>query len=820
LQAGLSYQLGSAGVTIETESERKMPSIENDAFQNDDEENSSRHRTNGVQKKGLPPPSYDDLDEDHHHDQYPSEHAKDLERSGAGLENVTFEDAPAPKQTFKEVWRDYPKSVLCIVGNEFCERFSYYGMRAILTLYLINVLKYKANTATAINSGFVMLCYFSPILGSTLADGYIGKFHTILWVSLFYSAGNVTIAVAASFDDHSVVHPWLDFIGLAIIGLGTGGIKPCVQTFGGDQFRKGQEKQLQQFFSIFYFAINAGSTISILLTPIFRTQPCQGRSTCYPLAFGIPAALMIVAVVFFAVGTYWYKKVPPEGNVFAKVGRTVGTAINNKRTFDVKRDHWLDHYMDSHSCAVDEECRAKANCEKSQFVKDLQALLRVLVVYVPVPIFWALFEQQGSTWVIQGTQMNSEIGPGIYFLPDQMGVLNAVLIMALIPIFEFGVYPLAAKCFKVTPLRKMSIGGLIAGVAYIVCMFVQIAIRDTLPPLPASHQTLVTVNNYVQQCDSIKFTAFHGETQLATEIINRNRTHMFTFKAPDQDIEWKIDQGSNTSCQWVTDNKDHLTQPKIHLDPNIAGYTIFTDDSTDLKLHKMVTEKSSSGESVFTINVNHYANKTTWIQPDAKGILRVALCKDDPDWPCSTKNSEKYKEFEVDVNTRTSEYIDLKPGTWSIFVPNGNNTKLKVGKFNKKENGGIFSLTLLSMPDDKVDFDIARQAPDNTINILWQVPQYFVISLAEILFSITGNEFAYSQAPLSMKAVVMALWLLTDSIGNVIILIIATVSTSGFDMSWIFLIYAALMFAVMIIFMYIAYRYKYVLYVRDDDKTG
>jgi solute carrier family 15 oligopeptide transporter 1 len=120
------------------------------------------------------------------------------------------------------------------------------------------------------------------------------------------------------------------------------------------------------------------------------------------LAFGIPAALMVVAVGFFVLGTWWYKKLPPQGNVFARVGKTVGSAISNKRTFDIKRNHWLDHALDSHSCSADHECRETATCDKAQFVKDIQALLRVLVIYVPIPIFWALYEQQGSTWVIQG----------------------------------------------------------------------------------------------------------------------------------------------------------------------------------------------------------------------------------------------------------------------------------------------------------------------------------------------------------------------------------------------------------------------------------
>jgi solute carrier family 15 oligopeptide transporter 1 len=80
--------------------------------------------------------------------------------------------------------------------------------------------------------------------------------------------------------------------------VGTGGIKPCVAAFGGDQFKlPQQERQLQQFFSVFYFSINAGSLISTFITPILREDVrCLEQNTCYPLAFGVPAALMIIAL--------------------------------------------------------------------------------------------------------------------------------------------------------------------------------------------------------------------------------------------------------------------------------------------------------------------------------------------------------------------------------------------------------------------------------------------------------------------------------------------------------------------------------------------
>ena len=97
----------------------------------------------------------------------------------------------------------------------------------------------------------------------------------------------------------------LSFIGLFLIGVGTGGIKPCVATFGGEQFvMPYQKKEMTRFFSLFYAAVNCGSLISVLVTPILRAETqCFGQDSCYPFAFGVPAVLMCIAVSkLFVVG--------------------------------------------------------------------------------------------------------------------------------------------------------------------------------------------------------------------------------------------------------------------------------------------------------------------------------------------------------------------------------------------------------------------------------------------------------------------------------------------------------------------------------------
>ena len=120
--------------------------------------------------------------------------------------------------------RGYPKVVFLIILNEFCERFSYYGLRTVLYLYLNEFLGIEANSATAIYHAFTMLCYFSPIAGAILADGFIGLYNTIFYVSCFYFCGELILALTAMgpLGAPNIAGP---MIALIMIALGTGGNK-------------------------------------------------------------------------------------------------------------------------------------------------------------------------------------------------------------------------------------------------------------------------------------------------------------------------------------------------------------------------------------------------------------------------------------------------------------------------------------------------------------------------------------------------------------------------------------------------------------------
>src|ERR1700722_20201475 len=137
-----------------------------------------------------------------------------------------------PRQTEPRELR-YPSQIKYIIGNEACERFSYYGMTGILELYLNQQMKMSGPAATETYHLFGTAVYFLPLLGGWLADRWLGRYWTILTISLFYCLGHGTLFLFG--DTRAGV-----YAGLALIAIGAGGIKPNVSAFVGDQFRPDQ----------------------------------------------------------------------------------------------------------------------------------------------------------------------------------------------------------------------------------------------------------------------------------------------------------------------------------------------------------------------------------------------------------------------------------------------------------------------------------------------------------------------------------------------------------------------------------------------------
>lgn len=206
-----------------------------------------------------------------------------------------------------------PAQTKYIVGNEACERFSFYGMRSILVAYMTGMLLMSKNEATEIVHLFIACTYLLPLLGAWLADRFLGRYRTIISISLLYCVGNAVLALA-DFAGDIETRKWVLFVGLGIIAVGAGGIKPCVAAFVGDQVPAGEKDSttLTRLYAAFYWSINMGSFFSFLVIPWVR------QNWGYSWAFGIPGIFMAIATLIFWLGRKKYNHVAPTQPEFLK----------------------------------------------------------------------------------------------------------------------------------------------------------------------------------------------------------------------------------------------------------------------------------------------------------------------------------------------------------------------------------------------------------------------------------------------------------------------------------------------------------------------
>uniref|UniRef100_A0A673HSY2 Solute carrier family 15 member 1-like n=1 Tax=Sinocyclocheilus rhinocerous TaxID=307959 RepID=A0A673HSY2_9TELE len=610
----------------------------------------------------------------------------------------------------------YPISIFFIVVNEFCERFSYYGMRAVLVLYFRYFLLWDDDLATSIYHAFVALCYLTPILGAIIADSWLGKFKTIIYLSIVYAIGQVTMAVSTIHDitdanrdgtpDNFTFHIALSMLGLVLIALGTGGIKPCVAAFGGDQFQEHQSRQLNTFFSVFYLCINAGSLLSTLITPVLRAQECgiHTQQQCYPLAFGVPAALMVVSLVVFISGSGMYIKTDPEGNIMWSVCKCIGFAIKNRfrhrSSRYPKREHWMDWADEKYDKLL---------------IAQIKIVLKVLFLYIPLPMFWTLFDQKWQT--------NLYLMKSSLTLSLLCQTVNPILILTLVPIMDRLIFPLIQKCgINFSPLKRMTVGMLFAAMAFVSAALVQIEIDKTLPNFPSSSESQLKVVNIYNR--TLNVTISPNEHLLIDSFGVQHTFSYFTLLV-QEDIKSKPNEGKN-AIRFVN------------------GWT------ADLNITNLDSIEPSAASN-YTL-VSHGKRDFVF------------------------RHGEQWCEFSRKFGFGAS-YTFLIPST-------------------------VFSTDCASI------IEVEDMKP-NSVHMALQIPQYFLITTGEVMFSVTGLQFSYSQAPKNMKSVLQAGWLCTNAVGNIIVLIVAELGK--LPKQWAeYVLFASMLVAVSIVFSIMAYFYTYI----------
>jgi POT family proton-dependent oligopeptide transporter len=390
----------------------------------------------------------------------------------------------------------WPPGVPYIIGNEAAERFSYYGMNSVLTIFMTKYLVDKMGhlsvmppaAAEAWYHTFVVVLYFLPLLGAILADAFFGKFKVVLWLSIVYCLGHGTLALMGSSVAHLIEPRYLLALGLIMIAMGAGGIKPCVSTNVGDQFGETNKHLLPKLFNWFYFSINAGSALSTLLIPwlLEPWQASEGFKQGWPalsaflenprlhspdIAFGLPGIFMVIATIFFWMGRKKFVHIPPTGREFfddamPREKQMPFLCILGLLSLGLLVWWWRD--LGTWFFA------AEILFIIALVIWAVRPVLRYIFMPVPfVAMFWALWQQNFSSWIVQAESMDRRLF-GIEWLSSQIQTVNPIFILIMLPLFSYWLYPFVEKLgIKLTPLRKIGAGLFVTAASFFIVAMIQ-----------------------------------------------------------------------------------------------------------------------------------------------------------------------------------------------------------------------------------------------------------------------------------------------------------------------------------------------------------
>ena len=641
-----------------------------------------------------------------------------------------YDSAPRPSTKM-------PRGIPYIVGNEFAERFSFYGMKGILVVFMTQYLMTRGGDmdlmsneqATGYYHLFTSAVYFTPLLGALLADLLFGKYLTIIALSLVYCAGHVTLAL----DDTRFGLA----LGLGLIALGAGGIKPCVSAHVGDQFGSQNKFMLPKVFGWFYIAINIGAFLSNLLTPWLLNDPRFGPSW----AFRLPGGLMLLATWVFWLGRRKFVHIPPGGAEFVK------------ETFSKQ---------------------------------GLSAIAKLSVLYLFVAVFWALFDQTGSTWVIQARSMDRNI-LGFTLFEAQFQAANPLLILFLVPIFSYLLYPLISKVFPLTPMRKISIGMFITVLAFSVPALIESNITGGRIVYASSQAARRTTLG-----DWSAWNLIDGEpdgTGWASTVLPKHESLDETADDPEEAAE--------------PDEQDGIASVIIRLRER-RSWDISSDQINPSVIGVMNANVPSGDDT------SSFSDQTRWVKEVSVLVGSSSLGPWEQVGQATLQQIDSFQS--IDFSPVNAAYVKLRvDSNWG--GPHVAMGRIKVIAADAAPPSDAAPTATAAWPD--------VAAVGYKPHISWQLLAYILITMAEVMISITCLEFSYTQAPRRMKSFIMSFYMLSVSVGNLIVAAVnffiqnedGTSKLEGPAYYWFF---SALMLVTALVFIIVAKFFKEKTYIQED----
>jgi len=642
-----------------------------------------------------------------------------------------------------------PPGIWHILTNEAAERFAYYGMSFILFTFMTEYLlgpngqkmPMNASDAKSYYHLFKAANYAFPIIGALMSDIWLGKFRTIIWFSVLYCVGLVVLILDQTTRGL--------FAGLFLVAMASGIIKPCVSANVGDQFGVKNKHLMAKIYNWFYFAINLGAYVGPLLTPLLLYNKDFGPRW----AFGLTAVMMVFALIAFWAGSKRYVHIPAAGIGFVK------------------------------------ECFSR---------QGIMSVLKLAGLYVFIAMFWALFEQTGSSWIEQAKNMN------LYFIidwkADQIPSSQALFVMVMIPLFSYIVYPVVNKIFKLTPLRKICIGMLITASSFIIIVWIANQLNGGVVEKITSTTDLAgysAINLVDNKADTYWVSGSEPNQSNPQEILIQLREKkkwqvskieiLLAGQLSRKEILDTIKQNKKLDKQLVKEIKaSHKIEDMLVLaeeafakagdNPVVFNYkatepnyvSVYTADFSSSNIPKLLGElktdrqtlqwalekaqkKNAGQEKIEKIQKNlerteeKIKNYSGYL--DANGFERIA----------DIIINQDQNSFSVDLQAQPITHILL------VIKSNYGAPQVRLAE--------VKAITKEQMPADfdKKDAGVWPNvaAVGFQPNVAWHYLGNIILTAAELLVSVTSLEFMYSQAPVQMKSFIMSIYLLAISLGNV-----------------------------------------------------
>ena len=637
-----------------------------------------------------------------------------------------------------------PPGIPYIVGNEGAERFSFYGMRAILKIYLIALLVQFVNESevspevlaeararsTEVVHLFMAGVYAFPLIGAVIADRLLGKYRTILWVSLIYCAGHAVLAVAGrlgamnQFDAAEMSM----YLGLGLIAVGSGGIKPCVSANVGDQFTAANAHLVTKVFQVFYFMINYGSFFSTILTPLLLRY-CGAE-----VAFGVPGVLMGIATIVFWMGRDKFVHVPAKPGGKLGLFDALVTTLFFTPLFSIIVGYFV---LWEHFLGVAQEAAKSAG---DSFDGVTSALVgRFFADY------W---------WLPAGTIAAVAVGAVLFRVRQQIAPSGSFLPVLL--------YNVAHQNERTPGMSFFDVGRAKFG--------------DEAGDGPPAVLKIMVVFSMV----SIFWALFD---QHASTWVDQAREMALGLAVPAWFGYWVLGATLTLSLfagiwlfGWIGNAplSRGLTL-KVVGGVLALGVVAIALDLIGPPLGDVVSEPGQPVARQRLLAIHMDAAQISALNPLFVMIVIPAL------------------NFLV--------YAPLR--AWGVEV-----------KPLQKMTVGMF-LAAAAFAAAAVVQGAIEAAGTDKVHALWQIVQYFVMTVAEVLVSITGLEFAYTQAPRAMKSTIMSFWLLCVTFGNLLVAFLAPLQKT-LALSQFFWLFAVLMAAAAAIFLVLALLYKGQTYLQHE----